>query len=153
MTEILTTGLLGLYNRINLRAAVQEKDVIDVTMFVSSENKQLSGISLASNRVMLTTRTENMMLVGRDINPKQFTDILSDSSGKEISIEQYNSRKNRYLPEFNTTTDKIGEGYRKTGNTIMLLARTECHINTNHDLFMYEYIQILQNNNATKDDL
>ena len=153
MTEILTTGLLGLYNRINLHASVQEKDVIDVTMFMDDKNKKLSGISLVVNRVMLTTRTENMMLTGRDINPRQFTDILSHSSGKEISMKEYNSRKSKYLPEFNTTTNKIGEGYRKIGNTVMLLARAECHINTNHDLFSYEYIQMLQDNNSTKDDL
>jgi len=153
MTEILTTGLLGLYNRINLRAAVQEKDVIDVTMFIDDKNKHLSGISLAVNRVMLTVQTENMMLTGRDINPREFTNILSDSSGKEITTEEYSSRKNKYQPEFNTTTNTIGNGYRKIGNTVMLLARAECHINTNHDLFMYEYIQMLKNNNATKDNL
>ena len=153
MTEILTSGLLGLYNRINLNAAVQEKDVVDVTMFIDDKNKQLSGISLAVNNVMLTTRTESIMLTGRDINPRQFTDILSNSSGKEIDMKEYNSRKNKYLPEFNTTTNKIGDGYRKIGNTVMLLARAEFHINTNHDLFSYEYIQMLQDNNATKDDL
>lgn len=152
MTEILTTGLLGLYNRINLNAAIQEKDVVDVTMFID-KNKQLPGHLLSVNRVMLVLRTENMMITGRDLTPNQFTSILSGSSGKQIDIKEYNSRKNKYQPEFNTTTNKIGEGYRRIGNTVMLLARAECQINTNHDLFMYEYIQMLASNGSIKEEL
>lgn len=147
MTEILTTGLKGLYNRINLFSTVMQNDVIDVTMFIDKNKESLSGSSQASNNVMLATRTENMMF-GKNISPEQFLDILSRSRGKIIEKKEYESLKRKYHPEFNTTTDKIGDEYRKIGNMVMLLSRADFYIKNGHDLFPYEYIQMLLNNGA-----
>lgn len=136
---IQTTGLKGLYNRISVFSQVLQKDVVDVTMFTN----EISTIdSLASIRVMMASRTTSLMMTGRGISPEQFKTNISDSQ------KVCDSQKIKYQLEFNTTTDKIGEGYRKIGNIVMLLSRADFHIKNGHDLFPYEYIQILLNNGA-----
>jgi hypothetical protein len=148
MTEIPITGLKGLYNRINLRAVIQQKDVVDVTVFI---DEKLSGSSLATNRVMITTMTERMMNTGRSITPMEFFKILDDNSGMIITKEEYETIRQTYQPEFNVVTNTIGEGHKKIGNTVMLLARADNHIKTGQDLFLYEYIQMLLLNGSMKE--
>ncbi len=150
MVEIPTTGLKGLYNRINLFSNIIQKDVVDVTMFVE---KTSTGSSLATNRVMLATRTEHMINIGENMTPKTFKDTISRSGGNEITEEEYNSVTEIYQPEFNTGTNKIGAGVRKTGNIVMLLSRAESNIRIRRDLFPYEFIQIMANNGVMKEDL
>ena len=149
MTGILTTGLKGLYNRINLFSSIVEKDVIDVIVhmnIVTSDN-------LAANRVMLATRTENMMFTGYDLSKNQFINLLSHSGGHESSKKEYDELKEIYQPEYNTGTDKIGEGYRKVGNMVMLTTRGGFHTQHGHDFMLHEYIQMLVNNSVMREDL
>jgi len=149
MTEILTTGLLGLYNRINLFSTIQQNDVVDVTVFM---NNISSGSSLASNRVMMTARVESMMNKGKDITPDEFLKILCKDMGRINTKKEYEELQRMFQPEFNTVTNRIGEGYRKIGNTIMLMARANNHVKTCQDLFPYEYIELLSSNGTIKED-
>jgi hypothetical protein len=149
MTEILTTGLKGLYNRINLFSTIIQKDVIDVTVFMND----VSSDNLAANRVMMTIRTENMMMNGRDLSLKEFGNILSNDGGDIISKKEYEKVKEMYQPEYNTGTDKIGEGCRKIGNMVMLTTRGGFNIQHGHDFMLYEYIQMLLENSVIKEDM
>jgi len=149
MTEILTTGLLGLYNRINLFSTTIQKEVVDVTVFMD----KIPEDNLAANRVMMTVRTESIMLSGKDVSPEGFLRILYDDVGKIHTKKEYESVRENYQPEFNTGTDYIGEDNRKIGNIVMLIARADFHIRHGHDLFLHEYIQMLSNNGAIREDL
>jgi len=149
MTEILTTGLKGLYNRINLFSSIQQQEVVDVTVHMNG----VPDYTLASNRVMLTSRTESMMITGRDLSEQEFKNLLSHTGGHKITKKEYDEVKKLYHPEYNTGTNKIGEGVRKIGNTVMLTARADFHTKHGHDFMLHEYIQMLVNNSVMRADL
>jgi len=143
MTEIKTTGLKGLYNRIIVFSHIQQEDVFDVSAYVTEHQ---SGYLLISNRVMLISRTEKLVTTGKDMNTDEFLHNLSRDGGKESSQKEINDAKMTFRPEFNTGTNKIGEGYRAIANKSMLLARAEFHQKNGHDLYPYEYIEMLKMN-------
>lgn len=148
MTEIQISGLKGLYNRIGLFSSIQEKEVIDVVI----QANDIPDNRLASNRVMMATMTESL-LNGKHSSAKEFLSIISKYGGKETTMKEYNSVKEMYQPEFNSGTDKIGEGVRKIGNTVMLTSRAEFHTKHGHDFMLYEYIQMLVENGSVKEEL
>lgn len=145
MTEILTTGLKGLQNRINLFASIQQNDVMDVTCFA---NEVPNGSAMTSQRVMITSRTESLLFTGQNITPLSFLSTLAEHMGVINTKEEYDSLKKIYHPEFNTITNQIGEGYRKIGNTVMLLSRAEYHTKKAQDLYLYEYYMTLLENGS-----
>jgi len=141
MTEIQTTGVLGLLNRINIFSVISEKDVMDVTTFMN----EVPNDEISSSRVMLAMRTENLILTGRDLSQNQFLNILSKIGGNEVDKKEYDSVKELYQPEFNTGTNKMG-GIKEINNIVMLMAKADCNIRTRHDQLPYEYIEMLLNN-------
>jgi hypothetical protein len=153
MTEIKMTGLKGLYNRIEVFSYVfsrQAEEAFDVTTFM---NQSYVGHELASNSVMLVTRTAKVMKSGQDMTRQEFLTMLSKLGGKISSKEELDKVKEMYTPEFNVGTNKIGEGYRKIGNTVMFTARADFHRKFGHDLILYEYYEILMSNSAISTEL
>lgn len=149
MTEIKTTGLIGLYNRINLFASIQQREVVDMTIFMND----IPSHSLASNRVMMTTRTENMMFTGRDLSENEFKNLISKDAGNKITQKEYDEVKKLYHPEYNTITNNIDKDVKKIGNIVMLTTRAGFHTQYGHDLMPHEYIQMLVNNSVMREDL
>ena len=148
MTEIKTTGLKGLLNRINLFSTIIQKDVVDVTTFMNDVPSE----KLAVNRVMLVARTESMMLTGRDLSETQFKSLISHTGGHETTQKEYDEVKKLYQPEYNTGTNKIGNGTRKIGNIVMLTTRARFHVLHGHDFMLYDFVEMLVNNSVTRSE-
>lgn len=150
MDEIQTTGLKGLYNRITIFSHMQREEIYDITARI---DEPLLGHRLSTNRVMLVSRTHKLLMTGQDQSKFEFLNLLQNHSGRISSKEEYNSLKLQFIPEYNTGTNKIGEGYRGIANKVMLTTRAECNVNTGHDLFPYEFTMMLLANSATKSDI
>ena len=145
MQEISIIGLKGLYNRITVFSHMQKEDVIDV---VASIEQPLSGYQLASNRAMLVSRIEKLIYTGRDQPKSEFFNVLNEHSGRISSKSEIESLKQHYIPEFNVGTDKIGVGYRRIANTVMLMCRAGKFIQSREDLMFYEFTEKLLFNSA-----
>ena len=144
MTEIKTTGIFGILNRISVFAHGMTEDVYDVSTFIDIKQ---DSYRLASNRCMLSSRTTKYIMTGQDMTQAEFLYNLSLNGGKLSTKEEILSLRKMYRPEFNTGTNKIGEGYRAIANIIMLRVRGDFHQKTGNDLLMsYQYIEMLKQN-------
>jgi len=144
MTEIQLTGIKGILNRVSMFSHGMKEDVIDV----STRMDGIDSNKLASNRVMLCMRTQKLIQTGQDMSPNEFLNNLSKNGGHISSKAEIDSLKTLYIPETNIVTNKIGEGYRAIGNTVMLIARAECQINTKQDLMPYQFIEMMLKNSG-----
>ena len=148
--EIATTGINGIRNRLIVFSHFQKEEVIDVTANIPIE---CSGSRLAINRVVLAFQTIQMMYTGQPLNTKQIERSLTSLGEKVTTKEELDDRKKKFAPEFNAGTNKIGKGYRKIANTIMLTARADFHSRYGHDFMLYEYSEILVANSAISEEL
>lgn len=146
--EIKTTGLKGVINRAIVFSNTIQKDVFDITTNIPI---QCSGFRLATNRVMLCSRTESLMNTGKDQTVPEFLNVLDNKLTKISSPEELSQITQSYKPEYNTGTFKIGEGHRGIANKVMLTSRANFHVSNGHDFMLYEYIEMLLNNSAIKE--
>ncbi len=144
MTEIQLTGIKGILNRVTVFAHGMKEDVIDV----STRMDGIDPNKIVSNRVMLCMRTQKMIQTGQDMYPEEFLNNSSKNGGHISSKVEIDSLKTLYIPETNIVTNKIGKGYRAIGNTVMLIARVECQINTKQDLMPYQFIEMMLKNSG-----
>ncbi len=137
-------GIFGILNRISVFAHGMTEDVYDVSTFMDIKQ---DSYRLASNRCMLVSRTTKYIMTGKDMTQAEFLYNLSLNGGKLSTKEEISSMSKMFRPEFNTGTNKIGEGYRAIANTIMLRSRGEYHQKTGQDLLMfYQYVEMLKEN-------
>lgn len=148
--EIATTGINGIRNRLIVFSHFQKEEVIDITANIPID---CSGSRLATNRVVLAFQTIQMMYMGKALNNRQIEQSLTILGEKVTTKEELNDRKKKFAPEFNAGTNKIGEGYRKIANTVMLTARADFHSRYGHDFMLYEFSEILMANSALSEEL
>jgi hypothetical protein len=141
-----TTGLKGVLNTIGFFSSIQEEDVFDISTKIEDTKDQ----NISAIRTMLISRTTKLMMLGQDQSPSEFLNIISRRGGNISSQKEINDVKKMFIPEHNTGTNKIGEGYRKIANMVMLTMRAESNINTRQDLMPYQFIEIMLNNSANK---
>ena len=151
MTEqIKTEGLKGVINRAIVFSNTIEQDVFDVSAHI---DVPFFFFRLATNRVMLYARTSKLQKTGQDMSIPEFINVLDEKLTKISSQEELNQIKRTYKPEYNTGTNKIGEGYRGIANKVMLTARAGFHTKNGHDFMLYQYIEMLVGNSAILEEI
>src|SRR3989304_5294878 len=97
MTEIKTTGIFGILNRISVFAHGMTEDVYDVSTFIDIKQ---DSYRLASNRCMLSSRTTKYIMTGQDMTQGEFLYNLSLSGGKLSTKEEILSLRKMYRQYF-----------------------------------------------------
>jgi hypothetical protein len=150
MTEIKTTGINGIRNRIIVFNHFRKDDVIEVN---ANLPVSVSGCNLAITRVILNFQTIQLMYTGQSLSVSQIRKTLSIIGENPITEKELSERTKKFAPEFNTGTQRIGKGYRAIANTVMLTARADFYSIYSCDLFPYEYNELLMANSAISEEL